>query len=318
MLKLFISKSKELDEKELSVLVALNGMHGKKMGKVLTSLECMGYFITGRFLQRTKQKDRTILDSLKSGLESLAEREIITILDQSGSNYAISGEGLEVDTEKEDFIVVEQWEMQRIFTDSSKPFNVFAFFVNLMGTVNNRTKEWHMSQDEMVECWGGSKRTINSYLDQLSDMGLVYVHRHKKRRADGTYHKLNNSYGRYCDKEAIIKEAESYADAVECEEFCEKVDRRAVKLRYNAYCGGAKKYQGSPDAVAGLYQECVAYNKSLEYMAINGYDGEGCPKGLLDLSVFKDGLCGEVPTQAAMGFADIKSQFTEEEYAELY
>lgn len=73
-------------------------------------------------------------------------------------------------------------------------------------------------------------------------MKLIYVYRHKKRKKDGTYYKLNNSYGRYCDRDAVISEAQKYSDTVECEDFVEKLDRRAVKLRYNAYCDGAKKY----------------------------------------------------------------------------
>jgi hypothetical protein len=79
--------------------------------------------------------------------------------------------------------------MQKIFTESNKPFNVFMFFVYLMGTINNQTKEWHMSQDDMAVSWGASKRTINDYLVQLESMQLIYVYRHRKRRADGTYHK---------------------------------------------------------------------------------------------------------------------------------
>ena len=119
----------------------------------------------------------------------------------------ISNEGLEVDSDKEKFVVVELWEMQKIFSESNKPFNVFTFFVNLVGTINNQTKEWHMSQDDMAALWGASKRTVNDYLEQLEKMQLIYVYRHKKRRANGTYHKLNNSYGRYCDEDAIITEA---------------------------------------------------------------------------------------------------------------
>ena len=164
--------------------------------------------------------------------------------------------------------------MQKIFSETSKPFNVFVFFVNLIGTINNKTKEWHMSQDDMASLWGASKRTVNDYLEQLEKMKLIYVYRHKKRRSNGTYYKLNNSYGRYCYKDAVIAEALKYSDAVECEDFVEKLDRRAIKLRYNAYCEGAKKYN-DPAAVIALYRECLAYNKSLKYKPVEGcYDGE--------------------------------------------
>lgn len=84
--------------------------------------------------------------------------------------------------------------MQKIFQESNKPFAVFRFFVLLMGTLNVKTKEWHMSQDGMAVNWEYSKSTVNGYFTQLEDMKLVYVYRHNKRRTDGTYRKINNSY----------------------------------------------------------------------------------------------------------------------------
>lgn len=289
MLKLFIGKSKDLDEKEIVVLAALNGMYSVRWEQMVTSIDCIGYFITGRFLKTAIKKDRTMIENIRAGIRSLAERKIITIIDQSGDNYVISNEGLKVDSNKEKFTIVEIWEMQKIFSESNKPFNVFVFFVNLIGTINNRTKEWHMSQDDMTSLWEASKRTINDYLEQLEKMQLIYVYRHKKRRTNGTYQKLNNSYGRYCDKDAVIAEALKYSDTVECEDFVEKLDRRAIKLRYNAYCNDAKKYRNNRNAETDLCRQCIAYNKSLKYKPVEGYyDGEYKQGELLDLSVFPD------------------------------
>ena len=155
-----------------------------------------------------------------------------------------------------------------------------------------------MSQDDMVKQWKCGKETVNSYLKQLEDMKLIYVYRHKKRRSDGTYHKLNNSYGRYADKDVIIEAAQKYADTVECEDDLTKIDRRSIKLRYNAFCEGAKKYQGNPAAILTLYKECKRYNKSLEYRPIesmsNGEYKQGEP---LDLAVFPDNVINITDSQ---------------------
>lgn len=294
MLKLFLERSKELSITELPVMMILNGLHSGKHDYLFTSTSEISYTITGLWIDKRKN-DRRLYNGIKDAISTLAERKIIKILDQSGENYVISNEGLEVNTDKEKFVVVELWEMQKIFSESNKPFNVFTFFVNLIGTINNRTKEWHMSQDDMSALWGASKRTINDYLEQLENMQLIYVYRHKKRRANGTYQKLNNSYGRYCDKDAVIAEAQRYSDTVECEDFVEKLDRRAIKLRYNAYCDGAKKYVNNPIAVIVLYKECLAYNKSLKYKPVEGYyDGEYKQGELLDLSVFPDEVKNKV------------------------
>ena len=127
MLKLFISKSGnyELNEQEITVLAILNGLAEKKHDVLLTSVSIMGYVACGRFLNKAEKKDRTLCDNIRMGIQSLTDKGIIKIINQSGENYVFSNDGLEVDTEKEKFIVVELWELQKIFSESNKPFNVF-------------------------------------------------------------------------------------------------------------------------------------------------------------------------------------------------
>jgi len=288
-MKLFLDKECSTNDKETALLAILNGMYSNKYGHLSTSVSLIGYEMIGKFLKTSSRKERTIIDGIKDAIKSLVDKGIIEVINQHNDNYIFSGKGLEIDTNQKRFVVLEQWEMQNIFRLTNKPFNVFSFFCSLIGTVNNQTKEWHMSQDEMVAMWEYGKETVNDYLKQLEDMKLIYVYRHKKRRADGTYHKLNNSYGRYCDKDAIITEAQKYADSVECEDVFEKIDRRAIKLRYNAYCKGAKKYINNPAAVIDLYRQCLAYNKSLKTKPVEySCDGEYKQGEPLDLSVFPD------------------------------
>ncbi len=286
-MKLFIAKTKDLKANEATIMAILNGLQSNKHEYVTVSINGIAYYMTKRFLNKSVKKDRVIIKNIKEGIKSLADRQIITILEQNGDDYIFSNDGLEVNTDKEKFVVVELWELQKVFAESNKPFNVFDFFLNLVGTINSTTKEWHMPQDDMTSLWGYSKRTVNNYLKQLSEMQLIYVYKHKKRRADGTYHKINNSYGRYADKEQIIEAAKGYVNTVECEDVFERIDRRAIKLRYNAYCNGAKKYNDNPDLVADLYRECLLYNKSLKENPVEGvYDGEWKKGEALDLSVF--------------------------------
>lgn len=271
-------------------MAILNGMFSNKQDSLIISVIQIAYVMTGRWID-ARGKDRTLYDNIKYGINFLANKEKIHIIDNNKDNFVFSNEGLEVDTENGYFIVVELWELQKIFSESNKPFNVFAFFVNLIGTINSKTKEWHMSQDKMVEYWGYSKRTVNDYLKQLSDMQLIYVYNPKKRRNDGTYQNINNSYGRYKDKKYIIQESQKYINTVECEEVIEKVDRRSIKLRYNAFISGAKKYKDNHGLVLELFNECKLYNKSLEKKPIGGtYDGEYKQGELLDLSVFSSDI----------------------------
>lgn len=287
-MKLFINNTDTYHcvPNELSVMAILNGMFSNKQNSLIISITQIAYVMIGRWIN-ARGKDRSLYDNIKYGINSLASKEKIHIIDHNKDNFVFSNEGLNVDTETGYYIVVELWELQKIFSESNKPFNVFAFFVNLVGTINSKTKEWHMSQDKMVEYWGCSKRTVNDYLKQLLDMKLIYVHNPQKRRSDGTYRNINNSYGRYKDKEYIIQESQKYISTVECEEIIGKVDRRSTKLRYNAFIGGAKKYKNNPGLELELFNDCTLYNKSLEIKPIDGtYDGEYKQGELLDLSVF--------------------------------
>lgn len=279
----------DLDERELAVIAALNEMYSSKHKHLYTSVSMIGYELTGKFLKTKNKRERNIILSIQRGIDSLVERNIIEIIDHDGDNYVFSDKGLEVDTQNSYFVVVELWEMQKIFQNTSKPFALFMFFFLLIGTINNTTKEWHMSQDEMTVAWGCGKGTVNKYLTELESLELIYVYRHKRRKADGTYHKLNNSYGRFADKKEIIMAAGKYADSVECEEFYENnIDRRSIKLRYNAFCDGSKKYEDMEE-VKKLYADCLKYNKSIKSNPVSGtYDGEYKEGGELDLAVFPE------------------------------
>ena len=294
-MKLFLDKQLNTNDKETAILAILNGMYSKKYNHLSTSVCLIGYEMTGRFLKSSSRKERTIIEGIRDAICSLMDKGIIEIIDQNNDNYIFSGKGLEVNSDKKKFVVLEQWEMQSIFERANKPFNVFSFYCSLIGTINNQTKEWHMPQDEMVTLWGYGKETVNDYLEQLENLKLIYVYRHRKRRANGTYQKLNNSYGRYCDKDVVIAEALKYSNTVECEDFVEKLDRRAIKLRYNAYCDDAKKYRNNFDAKVDLCRQSLAYNKSLKYKPVEGYyDGEYKQGELLDLTVFPNEVRNEV------------------------
>lgn len=285
---LFLSKEIITDSKECTVLAALNGLYSNKHEKLFTSIDEIGYFITGRFLDL--KQDKTILQGIKQGLKSLSDNKIIEIIDSKKDMYVLSAKGLTVDTGRETFMTVEQWEMQKIFNNSAKPFNLFKFFINIVGTINVITKNYHMSQDNMILLFGGSKSTLNDYICQLEELKLLYIYRPHRRRKDGTYRNINNVYGRYADRECVISSAKTYLDTIESIEFVpDLINRRSIKLRYNHFVEGSKKYLNNPKEIKKLYIDCQAYNKSLEDNPVQGGYGECkefCFGETLDLSVF--------------------------------
>ena len=311
-MKLFLIKNTEMNDKELALLAILNGMYcSKHDNKLTTSVSLIGYNMTGRFMNKSEKRDRTILENIRDGIRSLSYNGIIEILDNCGDEYVFSNKGLEVDTNKEFFVVVDQEEMQTIFSNANKPFNVFGFFTKIVGTINNVKKSYHMSQDQMVSSWGYGKETVVSYPNQLEEMKLLYVHRPKKRYKDGSFQNLNNSYGRYADRKLVIEEASNYMADKDLEDISHNMDRTAIKLRYNAYCKGAKKYQNNPELVEHLRKECIAYNKSLAKNPIEvlGEDGNYKNRSPLDMSVFPNFTTTSVEEDEDIWGDDYKDEY---------
>lgn len=295
MLNLFISKGMDLEKGEVAVMAALNGLYSSKHEKLGTSIPIIGSFMTGHLLTLSVRNERTIMETIRKALETLSQKGYIEITQHAGDDYILSDKGLMVNPETENFTMIEHWEMQKIFQEAKRPFELFRFYVNIIGTINNDTKEWHMSQDKMAELFGGSKTTISKNLERLEEMELLYIYRPKRRRTDGTFHRVNNSYGRYRDKEKVVAAAKRYLNTVETQYISETVDRRAIKLRYNAYRDGSRKYEGNMELVEELYAQCQLYNKSLEYKPIEVIADEVTLRGLLDLSIFPEEVRGELP-----------------------
>ena len=138
MSKIFISKENEYNEQELAVIAVLNWMQNKKHENIVTSIQSIAYVMCGRFPKTRIRKDRTLMDNIRKAIDSLREQKMISILDQDGDNYVFSNKGLEVDTQNDYFVVIELWEMQKIFQNSTKPFTAFMLFFLLIETINNK------------------------------------------------------------------------------------------------------------------------------------------------------------------------------------
>ena len=76
--------------------------------------------MTGKFLKTSNKRERNIIEGIRSAIQSLMEKGIIEIINQDNDNYILSGKGLEVNSDKKKFVVLEQWEMQKIFAEYTK------------------------------------------------------------------------------------------------------------------------------------------------------------------------------------------------------
>ena len=265
---------------EIAVFLILNYLQNDKNENLFISVDAIGYFLTGKFID--SQIDKNLIKGIKKGFEGLKKEEDVSILDQNRNNYIINSKSCRVDTKKNNFIIVHLWEIQKIFSSlGAYGFNVLRFFVNIIGTINGNSKSWHMTQDDMVLSWGFSKNTVNEYLCKLEELKLLYTFRSKARKADETFHRVGNVYGRYYDKELVIQEGIHYLSTVPNHPIKPfHFNRTSVKLKYNNFLHGSKKYK-SLEEVEKLYKECIRYNESFKDFPNDNID-------YLDLSVFKE------------------------------
>ena len=265
---------------EIAVFLVLNYLQENKHDELFVSIDNVGYYLTGKFID--SQIDKNLIKGIKKGFESLKKEEDIIILEQNKNNYIIDGKSCYIDTKKFHFIIIQLWEIQKIFSSlGAYGFNVLRFFVNIIGTINGNSKSWHMTQDDMVLSWGFSKNTVNEYLCKLEELKLLYTFRSKARKADETFHRVGNVYGRYNDKDLVRQEGIQYLSTVPNHPIKPfHFNRTSVKLKYNNFLHGSKKYN-SLEEVEKLYKECIRYNESFKDFPNDNID-------YLDLSVFKE------------------------------
>ena len=99
---------------EIAVFLILNYLQNDKNENLFISVESIGYFLTGRFID--SQIDKNLIRGIKKGFEGLKKEEDIIILGQNRNDYIINSKSCRVDTKKNTFIIVHLWEIQKIFS----------------------------------------------------------------------------------------------------------------------------------------------------------------------------------------------------------
>lgn len=244
--KIFLKKSivenKDITSEGILVYAGLVIMSENKIDKLFTSLSAIEFALK---LDFTKE-DRYFKDKIKRGLIDLAEKGIINIISKNSDfkpNDVLAIKLLEfnIDTEKERFIVAYAEEIYKIIGYSEKKFeneNLLRYYLVFLGTINNSTKVGFTTIDNLAEksCIG-FKVVATKYNPILEELKLIYIHRHDSciRYDDGTIRKVNNTYGRYSDKEYIIKNASEYNTVIDrYNSTLTGNEARSIKQRYNS------------------------------------------------------------------------------------
>ena len=89
-----------LNEREQVILQALRDLYSSKQGVLLVSINMIAYRLTGRFFDKSVEKDARMLHNMKETVLSLDKKRVIRILDQETEHFLVSSKNLKVKSEK--------------------------------------------------------------------------------------------------------------------------------------------------------------------------------------------------------------------------
>lgn len=268
-LKKLIVENKNITSEGILAYIGLVIMSENKIDKLFTSISAIEFMFKLDF----SKEDRYFKDKIKKGLINLKDNGIINIISKNSDfkpNDVLAIKLLEfnIDTETERFIMAYAEEIYKIIGYSEKKFeneNLLRYYLVFLGTINNNTKVGFTTIENLAEksCIG-FKVVATKYNPILEELKLIYINRHDKciRAEDGTIRKLNNTYGRYSDKELIIENAMDYNVVIDrYNSTLTGNEARSIKQRYNNLTKKIKEgYIPSEEEVINMNNCVERYN----------------------------------------------------------
>lgn len=251
----------------------------KSTTKMYVSSEQLCYNLTDSFAAG-------YLSMIEKGIAELQDRELITVEDAGRHGWVFDVEKLYLDTKKQYFVMVEDWEVKKILTCEqitycNKRVSLMRYFIALISTFDNSSsveygagKIGHMTIDFIAAQAHTSLRTAKRYNDELSDLKLIYIYRtNDKLLIDGKLKQIKNTYSRYKDKDICINfgensESQGYIHQVVIpRKNKEQADRnRSLGAKYNAllnwYTAG-EEYKYDENTIREVYRYVDNKNKQL-------------------------------------------------------
>lgn len=182
--------------------------------------------------------NRSDYKHIADGLNDLIENKLVTIVNKvTSSKWIFDLSELAIDKKKnesERFTIITEEELFFIMNYASESgkrgidrLAFVRYFINLIGSINfyqgiyldaagTQKTDFvgYMTQEYLYKLSGISKNTLIKFNEILESNNIIYVYHHKKNKqeSDGSYKAVTNHYGRYKDKEAIIKFALQYEE----------------------------------------------------------------------------------------------------------
>ena len=241
--KIFLKKSivenKNITSEGILAYAGLVIMSNNQLDKLFTNISMIEFALK----ITNNDKDRTFKDKIKRGLINLSENDVVEIISETEDFKANDGiiiklNNLRIDTKKEKFILMNMKEIVTILRIKDGKLDIdklLRYAIILIGTINNNSKVGFTTTEDLAKKSCISDWIIKTkYNKLLEENCIIYTHRCDKsvKCFDGTIRKVNNTYGRYSDKELVIREAQGFYREIVGKNITGN-DARGIKQKYN-------------------------------------------------------------------------------------
>lgn len=322
-----IIEDTKLSDDAIITYLALRMICRKDKSNYYISLNMLDYYLHGKI-----SSNRYTIAALKRGIHELINFDFISLIDCVGKNeYVLDLSKIYFDIQhagqnKNYFVIVSTDEIYTIMNyDTKDNFKLCRYFVYLIGTfylskdksANNNGMIGFMSISIMSDNTNICTRSIKSYNAILQDLKLIYVYKSDEilKTSDGEITGFSNTYGRYKDKEIVIKAGKAHEKEYGSKHQAEV--KRAIKVNgdkmrsYTMKFLNFKKGKEYPySELKEIYLALHENNKSL----IAKYKNHDNLKDLTSFSDFDFYISDDADTPNCTNSFGI----SDEEYQELY
>ena len=257
-------------------------------------IQCVTYqqivfYLTGQ----VRQKRNRIYDYVKCGLNELLDNDIVIKNDEFNKHLVLDCSNMWLDTKNKKFVVITFDEMKKIFeVENVNNFLLLKYFVLVIWTISSKITVYlengtHKKRvlgkytiDTLSKMSGISTRSIIEYNKILEDIELLYVFRSEDftiNKENNDIRRLNNIYGRPCDKEYIdtfgYNQKKYHQSHYYIESNIETANnkRRLAQMYQQLLKGGGNDY--TEKEIMDVYEYVISENEKFERMyEKNNYD----------------------------------------------
>ena len=235
--------NEKLSDQAIATMLIMSGLRNDFDTTVIVPEQIIS-ILYGK-LSETERKDRAV----KESIQELIKEEIITPIESKKNMSRFLTSDLSVGTEGNfTLISIDEFEKLR---DNLK---LLRFYLVVVSTINNKSKVGFTTNQELADKSFIDISTVSTYNKTLIEREVLFIY-NEHQFVNGQ--QSANTYGRYEDKDLIIKNAKEYYGERNFASGRTMTgdERRRISKQYNDYCKGS--FKGD---VEQLKADCKRYN----------------------------------------------------------